>query len=238
MSVERVCTRDGIPALWASGGGGTAVLVLHGWAASKESHAKELALLAEAGFDALAPDAPGHGERVDGRVERLEKGRRDRWHEGFLELVGAQAAEMPALAGELRERGAAKVAAVGISMGACVALSAQATYRCFDAVSSLLGTPELEPRATARRTRRLDELLARAPAKHLEAFARLPLLLANGGLDEHVPPHASRRFAKALRERFGPEACDYLEYPRSGHFMRPEDWEDLWRNATRFLARL
>jgi pimeloyl-ACP methyl ester carboxylesterase len=215
-----------------------AVLLLHGFNVDKSHQLKELRALANAGFTVVCPDAPGHGEREDGRLGSLEAMPPERWHEGFLELVEAQAAELPKLSAWLREQGFEQVGAVGISMGACVALTTSAHQPCFDAVASLLGTPELLPRSRARQTPRLEEMLARAPARCLEAFQNLPLLMANGGRDVDVPPDAARRFAASLR-RVASRAADllYIEYPESAHLMRPGDWEDLWRHVERFLRR-
>lgn len=231
---------DSIPALWAepdAGRASAAVLLLHGLNVDKSQQVKELRALADAGFAVLCPDAPGHGERENGRLGYLEALPPDRWHEGFLELVEDQAAELPRLASWLRDEGFARVGAVGISMGACVALSASARQHCFDAVASLLGTPELRPRSCAAETPRLLELLARAPAHRLEAFGDLPLLMANGGCDVDVPPDAARRFAEALRRAGRAADLVYIEYPESAHFMRPGDWKDLWGHAERFLRR-
>lgn len=62
--VETVLTRAGEIAYWTRGQGAP-VLLLHGNSAGKEVFCKQMDVLAEAGYRAVAVDLPGHGESSD-----------------------------------------------------------------------------------------------------------------------------------------------------------------------------
>ncbi|MFN7131245.1 MAG: hypothetical protein ACK4N5_04130, partial [Myxococcales bacterium] len=63
------------------------VLVLHGLGASAEAQEKEVRSLAAHGFRALAVDAPHHGQRRDGFLERMQAAAPDASHGMLLQIV-------------------------------------------------------------------------------------------------------------------------------------------------------
>lgn len=230
-----------VPVLLVEPAGGPpapAVIFLHGLGVSKETHEKEARSLAAAGLAACLPDAPHHGSRRSDLLDAMDRARGDEAFALLLRFVGEAAQEIPALVDGLLERGHPRVAIAGISMGAFTALAAAAGEPRLVAIVSILGSPEWVP-ASGVVPPGLHEQARRAPAHRLDAFARRPLLLLNAGRDQHVPPEPARRFAEALRPMYAacPEALVHHEYPESDHFVRPEDWEDLWSTTVAFLTR-
>jgi hypothetical protein len=79
------------------------------------------------------------------------------------------------------------------------------------------------------------------PAANPQAFAGRPLLLPNAGCDQHVDPAPARRFAEQLRPLYRvadrEEALVHREWPESDHFVRPQDWAELWETTLGFLRR-
>lgn len=187
------------------------VILLHGYSASAAVHRGDAATFASATTEVLLPDAPGHGERDDGRLAAIAALPDERRFAAILELARQWGSELPELAARCRERGAQRVGLVGISMGGFAALGALMQPCPFDAVVALLAAPHLV------------ESGAITPG-------RPPLLLGLAGLDVAVPPEPGRRFARD----YGAELC---EYPQSGHMMRGDDWHDLWRRTGAFLRR-
>jgi len=186
-----------------------AVLVYHGLSACKEVQEKELRSLAAAGFLAVGVDACGHGERKE-----------DGLH--FLEMVARSIDEVPALVDGLAERFAvASFGLTGISMGGYVAFAAPLVEPRLRAVVPILGSPRWGegPRA------------GRSPHLHRDGYPGVALLAMNAGRDVNVPPHAAREFVHGLAR---PRA-EYLEFPESEHFMREEDWNDLWTRTVRWF---
>lgn len=187
------------------------VIVLHGHAARGSVHLSDAATFADPHLEIVLPDAPGHGERDDGRLARIAALPGEKRIEAILDLAREWCGELPALAAACRRRGAARVGVVGISMGGFAALGALQQPCPFDAVAALLAAPAL---VDAART------TPGAP----------PLLFGLAGRDEAVPPAAGRRFARAY-------GAELHEYPESGHLMRGDDWADLWAHTATFLRR-
>lgn len=213
----------------ASGRRAPPVLVVHGLSAAKESHDKEAASLARAGFTAIAMDAPHHGARQTPLLDEIREATGAPAHAILLRMVREAAEEIPRLVDHLAAEGHGPVGIVGVSMGAYIALAAAAREPRITAVVSLLGSPDWWPR-TGSPSDEVRPWLAEAPAHHPERFPPRPVLLANAGRDVNVPPDAARRFAAALRPLYSewPERLSYEEYPESDHFMREGDWDDLW----------
>jgi pimeloyl-ACP methyl ester carboxylesterase len=215
-----------------------AVLVLHGLGASLEVHRKELGSLAEHGLTAVAMDAPHHGARRDGLLDEMARLAPAEAHARFLRLVLAAVPEVSRVLDHLASEGHGPLGVVGVSMGAYVALAAAAADARIRATVSILGSPDWSHREGLL-TEELHELAQYAPVHRPADCARHPLLLINAGRDVNVPPHFARGFARWLAEHRPALAghVSYVEYPESDHFVRPEDWEDLWQRTLGFLRR-
>lgn len=187
------------------------VLLLHGYMSRAAAHHEDGLPFVGDGVEVVVPDAPGHGSRDDGRQARIGALEESARHPAILEIAREWTGELQWLATRCRERGAAHVAVVGISMGGFTALATLGPSCPFDAVAAVLAAPTLTDHA------RLTP-------------GRPPVLLGLAGRDEVVRPEPGRQFAA----RYGAELH---EYPESGHGMRGEDWSDLWRHVTRFLDR-
>ncbi|MEZ4318326.1 MAG: hypothetical protein R3F61_12520 [Myxococcota bacterium] len=119
---------------------GTA-LVLHGQYADAATHAKELALLAGAGWNAVGVDAPEHGRR-------FHDGRDAKWQadpEGCLEAHLEEAsAEIPAVLDACESRGLhGPFAVIGVSLGAFTTWRAMARDSRLQIAVPILGSPAL-----------------------------------------------------------------------------------------------
>lgn len=187
------------------------VILLHGYAARAETQRGDGAAFVDEGIEVVLPDAPGHGDREDGRLARIAALPEPQRMAAILAIAREWVAELPALAARCRERGAERVGVVGVSMGGFAALGALAEPGLFDAVAAVLSAPVL-----------VD------PARMPDVCP--PLLLGLAGRDAAVPPEPGRRFARAY-------GAELHEYPESGHFMRGEDWCDLWGRIGDFLRR-
>ena len=236
---ESVGPGRAIPALRAARPGVTrpSVIVLHGLGASKEAHRKEMESLATAGLHVVAMDAPHHGARRSPWLAQMDRATGAEAHLLFLRMLPLLVYDVLALAHELRDRGHGPVGLLGISMGAFAALDAASRDDVVTCTVSILGSPDWSPRQGPV-TSEMEPLVARAPIRRPEGFAPRPLFLANAGQDVHVPPAPARRLADLLRPHYAacPERLVHLEYAHSGHFMREEDWADMWPRAVGFLA--
>jgi alpha-beta hydrolase superfamily lysophospholipase len=238
-SVELAAGGGRIPAVItrrADQGPGQAVLLLHGLGANKEVQQKEASWLARAGLTAVTIDAPHHGARETPLLDAIRRETGSTAHALLLRIVREAIAEVPLLVDHLLSEGYGPVGLAGISLGAFIALGAMIADERLKAVVSILGSPDWAP----PRGEPLDEVkpwLDEAPSRHLDRFAPRALLVANGGLDENVPPHSSRWFVEALRPYYAacPERLSYIEYPESSHFMREGDWNDLWDKTARWF---
>ena len=211
------------------------MLVYHGLGATKEVQRKECRSLAEAGLLAVAVDAWGHGERLlPDFAERMGSANK---HEEFLDIVHRSTLEIPgiidALVALLGDR-AGRFGVVGISMGGYIAFAAAAHEPRLQAFVPILGSPDWTVGARGD-----ERLLPKSPHRGPRAFAPRALFAANAGQDRNVPAEAARSFVDSLRRAYvdSPGRLDYREYPLSEHFMRPEDWDDLWGKAVRWMER-
>ena len=187
------------------------VIVLHGWAARAAVHVDECRTFVDEHTEVVLPDAPGHGNREDGRVARVLALPDDERRTAIYTIAHEWAGELPALAEQCRRRGAERVGLVGISMGGYAALAATAERGTFDAIAALLAAPHLVE---------ASQVTPGDP----------PILLGLAGRDTAVDPAPGRRFARAVR-------AELHEYPESGHLMRGADWRDLWERTATFLRR-
>lgn len=198
-----------IPYLPVGRPGGPVVLVYHGLGSHKEVQLKELNWLADAGFLAIGVDAVGHGER---RWPDFEARMRTGSRAALNEMVQRTVDEIPALVTHLSERfHTDRFGITGISMGGFITFAAVPVESRLRAAVPILGSPELAS----------------------PNFPHTPLLALNAGQDQHVPPEPARTFVQQLRR----ENAAYHEYPESDHFMREQDWNDVWAKTINWFQR-
>lgn len=212
------------------------VLLYHGLSSSKETQEKELEQLAGRDFLAVGIDAVGHGDRRYADFEqRMDS---DRWYLEMLGMVQETAREVPSVIAHLRELSGelGEVALTGISMGACIVYSALAHQDLpVKAAVPILGSPDW---SMGGRRPLPEKWRARSPHLRPERMAPLPMLIQNAGKDQHVSPEPAREFAAQLRPHYQscPHRLEYVEYPESDHFMRPQDWETMWDRTMHWCA--
>ena len=214
------------------------VVVLHGYAMGKEVMGSFAALLADAGFDVVLVDLPGHGESS-----------------GEFVTWGIREAEaINALREALEARSASRpLIGFGISLGGSVALRAAATEPGWDAVVAL--QPFEDPAAVIPNFRamapawlrflvsgrRLEKAVAVAAQRAEFRFddARLapllggytvPTLIEHGRGDSLVSVSESERIAAAA-----PGIIDLMVDEDADHFLLPLM---LWRRCPNVLGWL
>ena len=202
-----------------------AVLFFHGLGASKETHADDLAPLADAGFLAVAVDNVGHGERPP-TAEQLQLVARLGWHGAFLEAVRRTADEVPKLLDALSAMGARRFGVAGVSMGGYIAFASVLRDRRITVAAPILGSPFWDGAGDS-------------PHRQASLFFPAALLAQNAGLDTTVPPRFARELIDELRPFYAsaPERLEYVEYPRSSHFMREQDWLEVRARSLAWFQR-
>lgn len=217
-----------------------AILFFPGLSANKEVQDGEAQSLAAHGIAAVVVDPPHHGARRSGLLDEMSGAQGDDAHRILLRIVREAIGEVPALVDELLARRHPAVAIGGISMGAFIALGAAIAEPRLAAVVSILGSPDWTPKS-GHVPDDLREAVAGDPQRRMDRFAPRPVLLLNAGRDQHVSPEPARRFQAALREQAHyagrPQDVVHHEYPESDHFVREEDWRDLWARTLAFLGR-
>jgi pimeloyl-ACP methyl ester carboxylesterase len=194
------------------------VFWFHGFGVEKETHRKELAQLAEAGFLAVGVDAAGHGERRLADLDERIAAPREEAKQTMRELALQTAAELPMLIDELIARGLAtdRVAVAGVSMGGYVTYKAAVADPRVRAAVSILGAPEL------------------LTADERASFATngVALLSINGEKDVNVPPDEARAFHAALSGAHH----RYLELAGAEHLVNEEQWTMAMNAALDWLS--
>jgi dienelactone hydrolase len=212
------------------------VLVYHGLGSQKETQDKELVSLAQRGFLAVGIDAVGHGERRYRDFDVLMKS--DNFHLDVLKMVRQTADEVPRVIEALRRQsdGLGKIGLTGISMGGCIAFAAAVNETQLAAAAPILATPDW---SFGGRRALTQEWRQDSPHLTPERFYPLPMLIMNAGRDQHVSPEPARAFVEKARAyyRQTPDHLVYREYPESDHFMRPQDWDDLWQHTIEWFER-
>lgn len=187
------------------------VILLHGYSSHASVHNEDGKAFVSEGIEVVMPDAPGHGHRDDGRLAQIatlpDEPRLAAIHGIAREWID----ELPGLVANCKQRGSSRIGLVGISMGGFSALGALAPPCPFAAIAAVLAAPAL-----------LDPT-AITPGQP-------PVLLGLAGRDTAVPPEPGRQFASDY-------GAELHEYPESKHFMRGEDWSDLWSRTAAFLQR-
>jgi hypothetical protein len=224
------------PAHAVPGASRPTVILLHGLSAKKEDQQKEASSLARAGLSVVTVDAPHHGARRSGLLDEIMAATGKAAHAILLRMLREAIAEIPLLVDHLTREGHGPVGVAGISMGAFCALGAAAAEPRLVAVVAILGSPDWK-HPSGEVDDSVRPFLDEAPARRPERFPPRALFLGNGGRDTNVPPHGARAFAEALRPLYAawPDRLSYREYPESSHFMREEDWNDLWSRSIEWL---
>ena len=208
----------------------------HGLGSNKETQEKELCQLAERGFLAVGVDAVGHGERqYSDYRQRMDS---DHWHLEFLAMVRQTADEVPRVVAALKNlsNDLGNFGLTGISMGGCIAFAAAVNQNYLSAVAPILGSPDW---SLGGRREVTPEWWKDSPHHTPEWFNPTPLLIQNAGKDQHVSPKPAQAFFEEARRYYHltPQNLAYVEYPESDHFMRPQDWEQLWQRVIRWFEK-
>jgi len=208
------------------------VIVAHGLGVGKEVQRPELERLAKAGFIAVCPDAPHHGERRDGLLERLEASTGAERHERLIGMVSEAASEIPLLIAHFRYSLGARVAMTGISMGGFTTFASFLHEPRPDVAIPFLASPDWRTQE-----QRKAGFPLKGPARSPGRFFPVPLLAVTAGLDTVVPPDAAVSFMETLRPMYAtaPGSLVHIDYPSSEHMMREDDWNDAWERAIAFL---
>jgi hypothetical protein len=214
------------------------VLLYHGLGAAKEVQRKEMVWLAEAGFTAVCVDAPHHGERDDGLLEAIGQMSDAEAHPRVMNIVREAIAEIPVLVDHCMSEYSDNVAIAGISLGGFVAYGAVPVEPRLKAAVPILGSPDWAPK-NGEPSSEMRQLLEQAPVHFPDRFPPCAVFGANAGKDIFVPPAASRAFFQTLDKMYQdfPDRLKYVEYPESEHFMREQDWNDLWRDVIDWFGR-
>ncbi|HOT29545.1 MAG TPA: alpha/beta fold hydrolase [Candidatus Ozemobacteraceae bacterium] len=208
------------------------VIVAHGLGVDKEVQRPELERLARAGFIAVCPDAPHHGERRDGLLERLDASTGTERHERFIGMVSEAASELPLLIDHFRHSLGGRVAVAGISMGGFTTFASFLHDPRPDVAILFLASPDWRTP-----DQRLAGLPPKGPVCNPDRFFPVPLMAVTAGCDTVVPPDETVSFMETLRPLYAaaPGSLLHAGYPSSGHMMRENDWDDAWERAILFL---
>lgn len=202
------------------------VLWFHGFGVDKETHRKELAQLAEAGFLAVGVDAAGHGARRLPDLAERQAAAREQALRTMVALVKQTADEVPGVIRALAAEGSAdanRVGVAGVSMGGYVVYRAVAVEPSIRAAVSLLGSPAWPDGG--------------GPDEELDALTRTALLSVTGERDENVPPDAPRALHRRLAEAHPQAVQRYVEIPGAVHLMGEADWNTAMGEALGWLRR-
>jgi alpha-beta hydrolase superfamily lysophospholipase len=201
------------------------VLWLHGRTVRKEIDSARFSRLLRAGIAVAAIDLPGHGERLDERMQEPD---------ALPDVLAAALDELPeveqAVLAELGQRiDPSRRALGGVSAGGMVSLRRLCDdhpYRCaaVEATCGDLGAAQdaLEASGSAAPLRytaaRERDLSAR---DHLEGWRPLPLLVLHSEADQVVPAAGQRAFVDTLRDHHrargaDPELVRLVTWPETG----------------------
>ena len=202
------------------------ILFYHGLIACKETNAKELNSLAEAGFLAVGIDNVGHGERSNPALEDLKK--KLGFESVFLKMVTETVDEIPAIIDFLLDERCAvpgKIGICGISMGGYIAYGGVVMDSRINVAAPILGSPVWKH--------------TRSPHLTPDKFYPTALLTQNAGSDESVPPHYAKSFHEKLLPYYknATERLSHIEHPGEPHIMSPQGWERLWQNTVEWFER-
>lgn len=187
-----------------------ALLWMHGRTAHKEIDPGRFLRLARMGIGTISLDLPGHGERTDERLMEPASS---------LEVVARMADEIDAVVDAAVDEGPfdrARLAIGGFSAGGMAALLRLVRPHGFRAamLEATTGDWRFLPSRALQDPARLEAL---DPARHLDAWAAIPLLILHAELDEWVPVEGQRSFIRALHEQgVPPDRIEFHTFPRTG----------------------
>lgn len=201
-----------------------AVILRYGLGGTMVVQWPEAVRLAAAGYAVLIPEAPHHGLRADGFLDRMARATTSGARSLFLDLVEESAIETRSLIDQLVRLGATQFVVAGISMGGFAALAAPRQDSRVGAVLAFLADPHWDDHP-------------HSPHLHPNAWESVALFAVVAAEDEVVPPESMRQFIHELASRFSPAApFTCLEYP-GGHTLNPADWDEAWSKASLWLDR-
>lgn len=208
------------------------IICLHGLDVSKEVNETDMNRLEEAGFWCVSIDAPHHGERKDGYLDIMRTANKREAYSMLMTIIQQEAAEVTDLIRLYKSQGK-KVAVYGVSMGAYATYALMMLNREADLFAPFMGNPDF--RFIGSKV--FSKLETIGPIDNVDKIFPANLFIINAGSDDVVDPNGARKFYEAIKPYYktSPEKLEYLEYPESGHLMRPEDWFNAW---DAFIARL
>lgn len=218
---------------------GTLVLI-PGLFADKSVHEREQVMAARAGFTGICLDAPHHGERDDGALERLNDYDDTERHYRIMAMVEEAVAEIPAVLSFCRAFSNGPICLQGTSYGGFVTLAAATRPEARpDAAAALLASPDWT-RPNEPTPPDWVDLAAQAPIHSADQIPPTPLFVANAGEDEVVPVRPARALMAKLEAAYAkhPGRLQYWEYQHSRHAMQEEDWTHLWGRLIQWLLHV
>lgn len=224
-----------VPALVCSKGIEKSVIInLHGLEVSKEVNITDMNRLEEAGFWSVTIDAPHHGERDDGYLDIMRKANKREAYLMLLGIIQQEAAEVADFVNYFKSQGK-KVAVSGISMGAYATYALMMINREADLFVPFMGNPDFRFKGS----KVYSTLEKSGPIDNIDKIFPAKLFIVNAGDDDIVDPDGARRFYNAIKPYYekSPDNLEYLEYPESGHLMRPKDWFNAWDKLIERLKR-
>lgn len=190
-----------------------AIVALHGLTGDKETMLPLAVPLALANFVVACPDARFHGGRRDEAWMQWLEHKRE---VAVLRAVTETATELPALVDMLLARpdvqpgDAVGVGIVGVSMGGLILQTAVPQEPRFTVAASVISGGVWGERFAEQYGHVPTELRAameaRSVDRHLDAFARLALLILAGAEDPVFPAWSAQQFYDALRPKVSDSA--------------------------------
>ncbi len=196
-----------------------AVIIVHGYAGSKDDHLEEAVRIAAAGVTVVNIDARAHGERKNPAV-LLDPP--DPWD--FYHIIAGTARDVSVVADYLLAQPALCNGSLGLkggSMGGYVALAVASHDRRFDPIFSVCGGADYSDDLLRRfgHVDGVEELAALAanldPLKHLSSFYPRRLLLVHGERDDIVPYAGQQHLYHALSPLYvgEPDRLAFISHP-------------------------
>ena len=211
------------------------VLVLHPLGSRKEKMLPGLYAFARAGFRAVAPDLPLHGDRIGADAREIEM--QANFFGTSAAIIEGAAREVPRILDVL---GAERAAIHGISLGGYSTFAALLTEPRLVAASVAIGSPDwagpLRANGLGPGNPLYDRAAAISPLTLLpDLLPPRPLLMQHGTLDETVPADGVIALEERLRPLYAaaPERLHLELYPGLGHAY-PDDME---RRAVEWISR-
>ena len=199
------------------------ILFYHGLGASKDIQSKELEDLANSGFLAVGVDNVGHGDREFADFEEHFSENNPERVKNIVSAVSETASEINILINWLTDNQILlnnKLGIVGISMGAFIAYAIPMFDDRLKTMVAILGSP-------------LWEGKTESPHNKIEKYSKLSLLSLNAAKDNIVPAKYAEEFHLKLEKQYPDyeKRFKYIEYPKSGHFMEEDEWNECWNEC-------